>query len=201
MQTLIPQLDKLVSIKPGDIVFVGGNEAAIEAMASGLVMTADAVQWIRLTDKKFVPPKPTVEVFDWNASERKGTKAAPGTVIFLDGVQANTERFNWDPMLGWMVEFAAENKCSWVLIGPDDEGTRTDPTKWLPEAMVAEIRKKAKYEIVFAQLHFSEIQCVVRHPTDASKEDQTVGLGSPGDLAEQVIKRVQATVQPGASTG
>lgn len=201
MQTLIPQLDKLVSIKPGDLVFVGGNESAIEAMASGLVMTAENVQWIRLTDKKFVPPKPTVEVFDWNASERKGTKPKPNTVVVLDGVHANTERFNWDPMMGWMEEFARENKCSWILIAPDEEGTRNDPTKWLPKAMVDEIRSKVKYEIVFAQLHFAEIQCVVRHPTDGSKEDQTIDLGSPGDLAEQVIKRVQATMEPAKKSG
>ena len=196
MQTLIPQIDKLVDIKPGDIVLVGGFEKAIESMVSGLVMTAENVQWIRLTDKKFVPPKPTVEVFDWNASERNGTKPKPNTLVVLDGIHANSERFNWDPMVGWMVEFAKENKCSWVVIAVDEEGTRLDPTTFLPESLVAEFRKQARYEIVFAQRHFTEVQCAVRFPNDVSAEDQTVNLGSPGDLADQVIKRVQASMKP-----
>lgn len=193
MQTLFPQLDKLVKIEPCDIVLIAGYEPAVESAVTGLVMTADDVEWYRFTDKKFVSPKPSVKVFDWNSTTLKGVTPQKEAIIVMDGIQDKPERFNWNPMLDWINEFAKEHHNSWVFVATDEEGTRLDPASFLSESFLKEIRKHATYEIVFAQRHFSEVQCVIRRPSDPDYKEKVVCLGSPIDIADGAVKRVSAS--------
>ena len=193
LRTLIPKLDAKISFEQPSLVLVGGYQGAVDCFATGLVMTADNIQWVRCTERNFVAPKPGVEVIDWNAVDRTSNVPKGNTVVFIDGIQALAERINWEKCVNMLNDFAQEHNLLLVGLATDEQGSKLDPTSILPEGLVDLWRGKASYIITFAQRHFTEVKARI----ERKGEHTEVDLGSPNALQDLVTKEVNAVLSQG----
>lgn len=176
-----------MKIEASTITFVVGPQTLLDMIATAIVTTAQSGQWMRYSNRPFVPPNPKIQVFDWGDPKiEEAADPEENSVTVLDNFQ-DCRITKWSALA--LREMTDLHKTATIVLWARETEGDVDLESAISDEHVRKYwEENANYRVVLAERHMTSVVARVYSGTDGEVADIAL---SGASIEERLTRRVR----------